>query len=132
MRKYTFACRPEEKRRCSSTPAACRLFFLPLRPSDFSSSQTLSFAPRNEQGPRVRSPPRTRAHPFSRPFLRLSLSRTLNLLSYPRTRTYTRARHALTLRSTARSFYSPVRSAVAFVAAFFLISLVCAEIEFLR
>lgn len=68
-----------------SSLAACRLSFLPSRPSGFSSSQTLSLEsrPYNERGPRSITAKNPAATFLSLVFIRLSLSPFFFLLHPP-------------------------------------------------
>lgn len=86
------------------------LLVRPAFPAFRPSRSTRSHAANNEA--RVRSPPRTRAHPFSRPFLRLSLSLSLTPSVFCPTlsNAHKCARNACTCPDTlngARPFYSP-------------------------
>lgn len=88
-------CPPEEKRSFSARRLSpflpLSLLVRPAFPTFRPSLSTRSHTTNNEA--HVRSPPRTRAHPFSCPFLRpslsLCLSYTLRLLSYPLVHTQT-------------------------------------------
>lgn len=101
------------KRSEASPPAVCHLFFLSLPVRLFQLSDPLLQPAANEA--HVRSPLRTRAaHPFSRPFLHLSLSlfHSLTPSAFCPTLSYThkRVQNACTCSDTLndlRPFYSP-------------------------